>query len=77
MGFINFTRMIRTIIKAKKNFLTIPLPNEYVGKQLEVIAFMVDDEFDNPLKDKKQTTFDAVSLDTRGFKFNRDEANER
>jgi hypothetical protein len=77
MGFINFTRMIRTIIKAKKNFLTIPLPNEYVGKQLEVIAFLVDDEFDNPLKDKKQTTFDAVSLDTRGFKFNRDEANER
>lgn len=77
MGFINFTRMIRTIIKAKKNFLTIPLPNEYVGKQLEVIAFMLEDESDIPLSDKKNASFEAISLDTRGFRFNRDEANER
>jgi translation initiation factor RLI1 len=69
--------MIRTIIKAKKNYLTISLPNEYVGQQLEVIAFMLEDESENPEKEKKQVTFDAVSLDTKGFKFNREEANER
>ncbi len=67
--------MIRTIIKAKKNYLTIRLPNEYVGKQLEVIAFMLEEE-ENKLG-IKNVSFDAVSLDTRGFKFNRDEANER
>lgn len=69
--------MIRTIVKAKKNYLTISLPNEYVGKQLEVIAFMLEDESDIPAKENKQATFNAVSLDTRGFKFNREEANER
>jgi len=26
---------------------------------------------------KKEVSFDAVKLDTRGYKFNRDEANER
>ena len=69
--------MIRTIVKAKKNFLTIPFPHEYVVKQLELIAFMLEDESDIPAKEEKQATFDAVSLDTRGFKFSREEANER
>jgi hypothetical protein len=69
--------MIRTIIKAKKNYLTIQLPNEYVGKQLEVIAFMLDEEKEENKSEIKNVSFDAVSLDTRGFKFNRDEANER
>lgn len=69
--------MIRTIIKAKKNYLTIRLPNEYVGKQLEVIAFMLEEETEENLSKKKKVSFDAVSVDTRGFKFNRDEANER
>ena len=69
--------MIRTILKAKKNYLTIPLPNEYVGKQLEVIAFMLEDEPETSKKQKHQVTFDSVSIDTRGFKFNREEANER
>lgn len=69
--------MIRTIIKAKKNYLTIQLPDEYIGKQLEVIAFTLEDETENPVDEKRHITFNAVSLDTRGFKFNRDEANER
>jgi hypothetical protein len=48
-----------------------------VGKQLEVIAFMLEDESDIPENDTKQATFDAVNIDTRGYKFNREEANER
>lgn len=59
------------------NYLTISLPNEYVGKQLEVIAFMLEDESKIPENEKKHVTFDTVSLDTRGYKFNREEANER
>lgn len=49
--------MIRTIVKAKKNYLTISLPNEYVGKQLEVIAFMLEDEPNIPAKEKKTSYF--------------------
>jgi hypothetical protein len=69
--------MIRTIIKTKKNYLTIQLPTEYVGKQLEVIAFMLDEVSENTDIKGKLVTFNAVNLDTRGFKFNREEANER
>jgi len=29
------------------------------------------------VKEKKKATFSALEIDTRGYKFNRDEANER
>jgi hypothetical protein len=69
--------MIHTVITADKNVLILPLPEEYVGKQVEVIAFTLDEVAQKQQSKKKHVTFDAVKLDTRGFKFNRDEANER
>jgi len=69
--------MIRTVITADKNVLTLPLPEDYVGKQVEVIAFTLDEGAQKQQLKKKHVTFDAVKLDTRGFKFNREEANER
>lgn len=69
--------MIRTVITADKNVLTLPLPEDYVGKQVEVIAFTLDEGAEKPNLKKKHVTFDAVKLDTREFKFNREEANER
>jgi hypothetical protein len=69
--------MIRRIVTTDNNLLTLPLPDNYVGKQVEVIAFVIDDTIADVAKAKKEVTFDAIKLDTRGFKFNRDEANER
>lgn len=69
--------MIRTILTADKNNLTIMLPDNFLGKQVEVIVFLVEDVKAQAAKFKKTKSFSAIQLDTRGFKFNRDEANER
>lgn len=69
--------MIRTVFTPEKNTLTLPLPDHYIGKQVEVIAFIISDENENSPISKKEVSFNAVKLDTRGFKFDRDEANER
>ncbi len=76
--------MIRTILKCNKNSLTLELPDDLVGKMIEVIAFSVEDvkviaKGTIPketrvaiLKDKlKDFTFNSG-----GYKFDRDEAND-
>lgn len=72
--------MIRTVIVPEKQEVNISLlvPENYVGKEVEIIAFSkreVTEEIQN--SNTKKVTFDALSIDTLGFKFNRDEANSR
>ena len=69
--------MIHTIVKPNNNTLHLPIPDNYIGRQVEVIAFMIDEGKEISSNKKKEVSFNAVKLDTRGFKFNRDEANER
>ncbi|MCA1760453.1 MAG: hypothetical protein LC658_11855 [Bacteroidales bacterium] len=70
--------MIRTVITPDKNFLSFNIPDKYIGKKMEIIAFAVDDLSDDVIYTaKNRKSFSAVKLNTRGFKFNRDEANER
>jgi hypothetical protein len=38
-----FVIMIRTIVRSDQNNLTISLPDDLVGKLIEVIAFEIDD----------------------------------
>ena len=68
--------MIRTVITPKKNNFIFPIPTEYIGKELEVIIFPTDEVLSKPFLSKK-ATFHAASIDTRQYKFNRDEANAR
>jgi hypothetical protein len=42
----------------------------------EVIAFVIDEAKTKVENSGRSKTFDAIKLDTRGFKFNREEANE-
>ena len=69
--------MIRTIVTTDRNSLLLQLPDNYIGRQIEVIAFILDEENETLRSKKKEVSFDAVNLDTKGFKFNREEANER
>ncbi|MEC5143145.1 hypothetical protein [Chitinophaga sp. 212800010-3] len=69
--------MIRTIIIPNQQTISFDIPKDYVGKQIEVIAFAKDEGFTEKKPLKKKVTFSALSIDTRGYKFNRDEANER
>ncbi|HEY9122830.1 MAG TPA: hypothetical protein PK252_14735 [Bacteroidales bacterium] len=69
--------MIRTVITADKNTLILPLPDNYIGRQLEIIAFAIDEPVKQTKRASAKDVFKALKFDTRGFKFNRDEANSR
>jgi len=70
--------MIRTVVTPDKNSLSLNIPDKYIGKKLEVIAFVVDEPLEDVIYTTQSTkSFSAIKLSTKGFKFNRDEANER
>lgn len=68
--------MIRTIFTSKNDNVVFPIPAEYIGKELEIIVFPTDEVLSKPLPSKK-VTFNAISIDTRQYKFDREEANVR
>ncbi len=77
--------MIRQIIKpTTKEQLLIKLPDEYLGKEVEVIAFDIGQK-NNSNQNLKSETFQEIEdhfkkgvlINTNDFIFNRDEANER
>ncbi|MBK7409870.1 MAG: hypothetical protein IPL49_19520 [Saprospirales bacterium] len=65
------------MLNVEKNNLTILVPDNFLGKQVEIIAFIIDESKPEGVILKKAKAFSAIQLDTKGFKFNRDEANER
>lgn len=71
--------MIRTIIIPDKSnvSLSFSIPESYIGKEIEVIAFSREEGFAQIEQITKITTFNALSIDTKSFKFSRDESNER
>lgn len=68
--------MIRTIIKATGSKITIDIPEKYIGKELEVIAFSRDEGLNDSERNKK-VSFTVLHTEFKNYKFNRDEANER
>jgi hypothetical protein len=69
--------MIHTIVIPDTQTASFNVPEEYIGKELEVIAFAKNEGLQNKGPDKKKVSFSALSIDTKGFRFNRNEANER
>ena len=69
--------MVRTIITPDKQTISFDIPKDYIGRQIEVIAFAMDEELAKEPAIKKMVSFNALTIDTHGYKFDRDEANER
>ncbi len=69
--------MVRTFITPEDQDILIRVPEDYIGKQVEVIAFTLDEDRDETKAFKKRPSFIALKLNTIGYKFNRNEANER
>ncbi|WP_259068275.1 hypothetical protein HDF24_08700 [Mucilaginibacter sp. X4EP1] len=75
--------MIRTIVKSNNNKLTLNLPDDLVGKMIEVIAFSVDDMTagNEELSSKEvrvanlKSKLKHFTFNSGGYKFDRDEAN--
>lgn len=77
--------MIRTIVKPEKNSLTLKLPDDLVGKTVEVIAFEIEPTVLSPIttdadKTKRiedlEKALSGYRVNLADFKFNRDEAND-
>ena len=69
--------MIRTTVTPDKDNIMISIPKDYIGIEIEVIAFTKEEGMYKKNNFAKRVTFNSLSIDTRNFKFNRDEANER
>ena len=75
--------MIRTILKSDKNSLTLQLPDDLVGKTIEVIAFSIEDAKEKTTSpvSKKNSTADLkdkladFTFNSGGYKFDRNDAN--
>jgi hypothetical protein len=76
--------MIRTILKSDKNNLIVHLPDDLVGKMIEVIAFSIEDT-KSIVKDtlSKEERIAALkgklkdfTFNSGGYKFDRDDAND-
>jgi len=65
--------MIRTIVTPETEHISLSIPKNYVGVEIEVIAFAREEGFPQKISTKKKVTFDSIAIDTRGFKINRDE----
>jgi hypothetical protein len=76
--------MIRTILKSNKNSLTLELPDDLVGKMIEVIAFSVEDvkviaKDTIPKEARVAALKDKLkyfAFNSGGYKFDRGEAND-
>ncbi|MDR1405857.1 MAG: hypothetical protein LBI89_01455 [Prevotellaceae bacterium] len=70
--------MIRTVFVPTENNIVLNIPQEYIGKELEVIAFPVETALSvkRPVA-KKKVVFTDFGIDAPDYKFNREEANAR
>lgn len=77
--------MIRTILKSDNNRLTLQLPNEMVGKRIEVIAFEIDQVQpveniqDLETSEKIEAIDKALNkyrVDLSNYQFDRNDAND-
>jgi len=70
--------MIRTVVTPDKNMLSFNIPDKNIGKKLEVFAFAVDETSEDVIYTTRSSkSFSAIKLNTKDFKFNREEANKR
>jgi len=71
--------MIHTSItpKTDKINLILTVPENYIGKELEIIAFTKDEGIEERFTSNKKVSFTVLHSDIKNYKFNRDEANER
>ena len=75
--------MLRQIVVPTDNNFTIHLPDEMIGKTVEVIAFEIK-EASTPLNypeantniDKLNDALEGYTINSNGYKFDRQDANE-
>jgi len=72
--------LLREIITPTQAAVTVLLPDEMIGKTVEVIAFEIEEKPGKTTREERLASIEAITgkhrVDLRNFKFNRDEAND-
>ena len=71
--------MFRQIVIPTDNTLTLQIPNEWIGKKVEIIAKSIDKTPTSSLETERkdvQKMFNNCRVSLSNFVFNRDEAND-
>ncbi len=80
-------RMVRQIVIPEKNQLVIDLPEDFVGKTVEVIAFPLSEPTEDSPEEVSEAerearleqlnkSLEGLTFNSGGYKFNREEAND-
>ncbi|MCF0056227.1 hypothetical protein [Dyadobacter sp. CY356] len=70
--------LIREIIVPTDNTYLLKLPDEMIGKQVEVIAFEIETKPVEDIEERRKRIRESLAdleVDLSNFKFDRDEAN--
>jgi hypothetical protein len=67
---------IREIIVPENNKIELTIPDNFIGKRIEVLAFEMEDS-SVELQKKIKRPFIVADVKVEGYKFDREEANER
>lgn len=67
--------MIRKVLIAESDTISFSIPKSYIGKEMEVIVFEMNEGVNNN-KLKEKTSFTILHTNSKDYKFNRDDANE-
>ena len=67
---------IREIVVPKSNKIEVTVPDNFIGKRIEVIALEME-EPSTEIKNISKRSFTIANVKVEGYKFNREEANER
>ena len=65
----------REIIIPTSNKIVITIPDHFVGKEIEVLVFEIEEKVHQ--EEKTKSPFIVANIKVEKYKFNRDEANER
>lgn len=65
--------MIRTIITADRNNFIITLPDDFLGKQIELIAFVIEEPVLRPQKTVSFTVLNVPEELKMNYRFSREE----
>jgi hypothetical protein len=69
--------MIKTVLIPTHETITLDLPKEFIGQEVEIIAFTKNEGQNLKLDKTKEIRFTVLNVDGSNYKFNRDDANAR
>lgn len=69
--------MVHTATTPDKPTISYEIPEYYLGRQIEIIAFVSVEGAGSEMPMKKKVSFMVLHVEANDYSFNRDEANER